>query len=117
MHEPLAGPAICVTVGVEQLSVAVGAFQVILVQQDLPSVGVLTMFAGQVITGGFTSVAQGLGTVTVTVAVFDVPLLVVKQYVKVVVPENPVVGVNTNLLPLSTTDPFAGCVLMVMLLN
>ena len=68
MHEPLAGPAVCVTVGVEQLSVAVALFHVKVVQQVPPFVGVFDILAGQVMTGGVTSVAQGsTGRLMVTV--------------------------------------------------
>ena len=59
MQEPFTRPAVCVTVGVPQLSVAVGVVQLI-VQQEPAAVGVFTIFAGQVITGGVTSVAHGL---------------------------------------------------------
>jgi hypothetical protein len=86
-----------------------------------------SLLRGVIVTGVFCGVVAlssvaigngaGAGTMTVTVAVFDVPLLVVKQYVNVVVPENPVVGVNTKLLPLNTAVPLADCVLMVTLCN
>ena len=66
MQEPLTGPAVCVTVGVPQLSVAVASAQ-LTVQQVPAAVGVFTIFAGQVITGGVTSVAQALKGLTVTV--------------------------------------------------
>ena len=81
MHEPLAGPAICDTEGVEQLSVAVAAFHVIFVQQVPPLVGVFDIFAGQVMTGGVMSFAQGSVIVTVTVAIFDVPFDATTLYV------------------------------------
>ena len=77
MHEPLVGPAICVTVGVEQLSVAVAAFHVKVVQQVPPFVGVFDIFAGQVMTGGVASVAQGFAggvIVTVNEQVAELPL-------------------------------------------
>ena len=77
MHEPLVGPAICVTEGVEQLSVAVAALHVIFVQQVPPFVGVFDIFAGQVITGGVMSFAQGFAggvIVTVNEQVAELPL-------------------------------------------
>ena len=75
MQEPLTGPAVCVTVGVPQLSVAVALAQ-LTVQQVPAAVGVFTIFAGQVITGGVTSVAQALKGLTVTVneQVAELPL-------------------------------------------
>ena len=76
MQEPLTGPAIWVTVGVPQLSVAVALAQ-LTVQQVPAAVGVFTTFPGQLITGGVTSVAQALKGLTVTVneQVAELPLV------------------------------------------
>ena len=75
MQEPLTGPAVCVTVGVLQLSVAVASAQ-LTVQQVPATVGVFTIFPGQVITGGVTSVPHALKGLTVIVneQVAELPL-------------------------------------------
>ena len=89
MQEPLTGPAIWVTVGVPQLSVAVALAQ-LTVQQVPAAVGVFTTFAGQVMTGGVTSVAQGSTMICVTTTlntqIAVLPLASVAIYFTRVVP-------------------------------
>ena len=65
------------TVGTQQLSVAVAEFHVKVVQQVPPFVGVFDILAGQVMTGGVTSVTQGSAgrlMVTVNEHVAELPL-------------------------------------------
>ena len=71
------------------MSVAVGTAQLI-VQQEPAAVGVFTMLAGQTITGGVTSVAQGSMTIFVTTTlntqIAVLPLASVAMYLTSVVP-------------------------------
>ena len=97
MQEPLTGPAVCVTVGVPQLSVAVAAAQLTF-QQVPAAVGVLTIFAGQTITGGVTSVAHGSTTICVTTTL---------NVQRAVLPLASVAIYFTRVVPSGKQEPFA----------
>ena len=97
MQEPLTGPAVCVTVAVLQLSVAVATAQLTF-QQVPAAVGVFTTFAGQVMTGGVASVAQGSTTTWVTTTL--------KAQI-IVLPLASVAIYFTRVVPIGKHEPFA----------